>query len=51
MVLQYYAGLITSDDLCLIRTDVNGDGAYNGKDAMLILQYYAGVIAKFPVEE
>ena len=51
MVLQYYAGVITGDELCLARTDVNNDGSHDGRDATLILQYYAGVIKKFPVEE
>ena len=31
-------------------TDVDGDGFATPIDAMLILQYYVGDIAKFPVE-
>lgn len=50
LVLQYYADIITSDDLNTDVADLNGDGEIDSKDATLILQKYAGIIDKFPIE-
>ncbi len=47
MVLQLYAGLI--DTLpCIKNADVNGDDRINSIDALLILQFGAGLINHFP---
>ena len=50
LVLQFYTGAITENDLILAVCDVDGDGDITTLDSMLILQYYTGAISKFPVE-
>ena len=50
LVLQYYAGKITEEDLNIDLADVDGDGDITSTDARLILQYYAGKIDSFPVD-
>ena len=50
LVLQYYAGKITEEDLNIDLADVDGDGDITSTDARLILQYYAGKIEGFPIE-
>ena len=51
MTLQYEAGLITENDLNLNVCDVDGDGYIDYWDASLILQYEAGLLRLFPVED
>ncbi|MBO5796962.1 MAG: hypothetical protein J6R77_01265 [Clostridia bacterium] len=48
LVLQYYAGKISSMSLNLVVADADGDGKITSTDARLILQYYAGKIQKLP---
>ena len=48
LVLQYYAGKISSMALNLVVADVDGDGTITSTDARLVLQYYAGKIQSFP---
>lgn len=43
MVLQFVAGLKTSDDVSLEVADMNGDGTISGVDARIILQIVAGL--------
>ncbi len=42
---------VSKTNICLKKTDVNGDGNSNAKDAALVLRYAVGDITKFPVEE
>lgn len=44
LILQYYAGLISSGQLNIHVADVNADQQIDSDDAMIILQYYAGII-------
>ena len=48
LVLQYYAGKITADDLDISAANVDGDNEITSTDARLILQYYAGKITAWP---
>jgi hypothetical protein len=50
LVLQYYTGAVTADEINLAVCDLDGNGVVNTVDALLILQYYTGAIEKFPVE-
>ena len=50
MVLQYYVGFLSANQLHCEAADVNGDDLANSIDAMLILQYYVGFLTKFPAE-
>ncbi len=48
LILQYYTGVITDEDVNLGVCDVDGNGAINNVDAMLVLQYYTKEITAFP---
>ena len=50
LILQYYTGAATDNDIVLAACDLDGNGVINTVDAMLVLQYYTGAIEKFPVE-
>ena len=50
MILDYEAQLLESP-LILSISDVSGDGEIDSDDAVLISQFVAGKIQKFPVEE
>ena len=51
LVLQYYVGAVTAEELDLSVADVDGNGIVNHNDARLILQYYVKLIPAFPVEK
>ena len=50
MILDYEAQLL-ENPLILSISDVSGDGIVDSNDAVLISQFVAGKIQKFPVEE
>lgn len=48
MILEYYAGIITAEELDVDVCDVDGNGVVDMYDATMVLEYYAGIITEFP---
>ncbi|MBE0641901.1 MAG: hypothetical protein IH599_07685, partial [Bacteroidales bacterium] len=51
LIAQYFQGTTSLSGLKLGAADVDGNGAPNANDAMLVLQRSAGVISSFPINK
>ncbi len=51
LIVSYYTGERTMEEIELVAADVNGDGKVNVLDAGLIVSYYTGTIDEFPKAE
>lgn len=49
LIVSYYLGEATADDLDLSIADTYSDGSYDGRDAATLMRYYRGKITELPL--